>query len=123
MKKILLLVVCFMCYGCNTNVLFKEYSLYQRDKTINYPKDKLSLKFINDTTGLFINNCLSGESLSQRFIYSRINNNYLVIEKLSLLNSNLISLGKGDTIIVHKNKLFYFYKGNEKYLLSFRRVF
>lgn len=123
MKNILFLLIFFVCYSCNAHRLFKEYSLYHRDKTLNYPKDKILLKFMSDSTGLFMNESKNGTIFNQKFTCSNVNNNFLIIKELDQINHSLISLKQGDTIIVHKNKLHFFYNGDEKYLLSFKRHF
>ena len=111
------LFVFFGAFSCSTT---NEYKLYRRDKSINYPKEKLSVKLIDDTTGLFVNADEGREALNQKFSFTRVDK-FLVIESVNPSHQQLISLNQGDTIIVHKNRLHFFYDGDKKYLLSFRK--
>lgn len=120
-KTIAIIIIASFCSCSTTSKLFEKYTLYRRDKTINYPKEKLSFKFINDTTGLFINSYNGSEILSQKFSFSRIKNEYLIISHVNPINQSLISLKQGDTIIFYKKRLLFFYKSDKKYLLSFRK--
>jgi hypothetical protein len=123
MEKALLILIVSIFFSCNTSSkLFKEYSLYQRDKNINYPKEKLTIKFSSDSTGLFINRSNEGEEFQQSFSFLRVESDYLVIESITPENFSFISIKKGDTIVVTNKQLHFFYKGDQKYLLSFKRV-
>ncbi len=123
MKKVAYILLFFMAvfYSCNTSKLAKEYKLYQRDKTINYPKENLSIKLANDTTGLFVNNYESTKVFNQDFVFSKIKDDYLIIRNVSQSNPHLISFKQGDTIVLTKGRLLFFYNGDKKYLLSFKK--
>jgi hypothetical protein len=119
MRHIVYIFIFIGFLGCATT---KEYKLYRRDKSINYPKEKLTLKLISDTTGLFINADEGRETFNQKFIFARSNNDeYLIIEDVTPVSKNLISIKQGDTLVVHKNRMHFFYTGDKKYLLSFKR--
>lgn len=117
------LLVLSVLYSCSSSKLFDEYRLYHRDRTINYPKEILTLKFINDSTGIFINenNNQERERFNQTFTYSKVKSEYLIIKQLDQTNLYLISLKQGDTIVLDKNRLHFFYDGEKKYLLSFKK--
>lgn len=120
-KLISIFIVAAFC-SCNTaGRLFKDYTLYHRDKSINYPKENLTLRFNNDTTGLFINSNEGRETFNQSFAFSRVKNDYLIIEKVNPASLSLISLKQGDTIVLTKRRLLFFYNGDKKYLLSFKK--
>ena len=121
MKNIRYILIVFIFFSCVKTNLFKEYVLYRRDISINYPKEKLSLKFISDTTGLFINTNNKGDVIIQRFNFIKLNNDYLIVERVVPICNNLISLKPSDTIIIDKSHLHFFYIGDKKYLLSFKK--
>lgn len=104
--------------GCATT---GEYKLYRRDKTIDYPKEKVSLKLINDTTGIFTNAEAGRGAFNQKFSFDKVNGKYLVIRSVAPISNDFISLHQSDTIVAHKNRLHFFYNGEKKYLLSFKR--
>lgn len=118
MSNTIYLVIFITLFSCSTS---KEYKLYRRDKTINYPKEELTLSLINDTTGLFFNKYKDKEAFNQRFSFTKSSNKYLIIEDITPTSKWLISLNQGDTIVVHKNQLHFFYNGDKKYLLSFKK--
>jgi hypothetical protein len=105
-------------FSCTTT---KEYKLYRRDKSINYPNEDLTLRFINDTTGFFINEDKHNKTFNQKFNFDREYNKYLIIREVKPIDKNIISLNQGDTIVVYKNQLHFFYNGDKKYLLSFKK--
>tara|TARA_R110001592_G_scaffold211053_1_gene462739 strand:+ start:433 stop:786 length:354 start_codon:yes stop_codon:yes gene_type:complete len=107
--------------SCSTTEFPKNYALYKRDKNLNYPDEDLKIVLVNDTTGVFTNSKESFETLSQRFYFEKVNNEYLVVDNVSPIDDSSISLNKGDTIVVYKKRLHFFYHGNQKYLLSFKR--
>ncbi len=107
--------------GLLSCVSTQEYKLYRRDKTINYPREKLSLKLVNDSTGMFINVDEGRETFNQKFSFEKISDKYLVIESVDSISSNIISLKRNDTIVVHRKRLHFFYNGDKKYLLSFKK--
>ncbi len=117
MRYIVYIFLFFSLFSCSAS---KEYMLYRRDRSINYPKEKLSLRLINDTIGLFVNSDEGREPLNQKFSFKRADK-FLVIESVNPSDQNLISLNQGDTIIVHKNRLHFFYEGSKRYLLSFKK--
>ena len=121
MKKVLHIVIVFAVCSCNTNKLFTEYKLYHRDKYFNHPKEKLTIKLFNDTTGLFVNSDKGRETFNQKFTFSRVKSDYLIVEGLSQTDPHLISLKQGDTIILEKNRLHFTYTGDKKYFLSFKK--
>jgi hypothetical protein len=121
MKKILYIIVVLTISSCNSSKLFTEYELYRRDKYFDYPKEKLTIKLFNDTTGLFVNSDKGRESFIQEFTFSKIKSDYLIVEDLNIQNSHFISLNKGDTIILEKRRLHFIYNGDKKYFLSFKR--
>ena len=122
MRKVICIFTVATFCSCNTTgKLFKEYALYHRDKSINYPKENLTVKFVNDTSGLFINSDEGRKIFNQGFTFSRVKNDFLIIENVNQVSPNLISLKRGDTIIVDKKRLHFFYTGDKKYLLSFKR--
>jgi hypothetical protein len=103
--------------GCSTS---KEYKLYRRDKRLNYPAGKLRINIVNDTTGFFTSSDHKREILNQKFAFKK-SGNFLVIRDVSPSNPNVIALTQGDTIVVHKNRLLFFYRGDKKYLLYFKK--
>ena len=114
-----ILFTVFMFSQCNTH---EEYVLYNANKYFNYPNEKLKIVFINDTTGIFLNNYNINDTFNQQFNYVKTTN-FLKIKNINIENPNVISLKKGDTIIYHKNKLYYFYNGEKKYGLYFKKRF
>jgi hypothetical protein len=120
MKIAISIFVVFALFGCTSSKLFKEYELYRRDKTINYPSENLSLKFGSDSTGTFTNADNSRESFTQTFDFVKVNNDYLIVKNIAPTSQSLISLSKGDTIIIDKKRLHFFYNGDKKYFLSFK---
>ena len=122
MKKVLVILIVTTFLSCNTSKLFKEYTLYHRDKNINYPKETITVRFVSDTTGLFSNSDDGRDTFIQSFSFSRLKDDYLIIEAVDQINQNLISLKNGDTIVIAKKRLHFFYNGDKKYLLSFKRV-
>jgi hypothetical protein len=116
----LLLVLAFTV-SCSTSKLYREYKSYRRDKYFNYPEEKLTLKFNSDTTGEFINRKKNGEIVNQHFIFSRVNDDYLIIKKVDLQDIKNISFRQGDTIILAKRRLLFFYNGDKRYFLSFKK--
>lgn len=122
MKKVLLiLLVGFTLVSCGTSQLFKEYKLYNRDQYFNYPKAEIKIKFNNDTTGLLVNSDVGREPFMQGFIFSKVKDEFLIIEKVNKINNDLISFKPGDTVVVAKRRLYFFYAENKKYLLSFKK--
>ncbi len=119
MKKLIFLVIILLIYSCHTSKIYKEYSLYRRDKEIYYPEAHLTIKFEGDSTGLFINNAKNKEVFTQQFVFSK-ENNFIIIEDLDQTNPNVISLSLGDTIIAYNKRLHFFYEGEKKYFLSFK---
>ncbi len=119
-KRVLLLLLTAFC-SCSTSKLYNEYRLYHRDKSLNFPTDLLSIKIINDTTGIFINADKHTTRINQKFTFDKINNDYLIIKQLDQINPHLISLKMGDTIVMDKKRLHLFYNGEKKYLLSFKK--
>ncbi|HMI79163.1 MAG TPA: hypothetical protein VK484_10225 [Ferruginibacter sp.] len=123
MRKIIsIFIVAAFCSCKTTGKLFKEYILYHKDKNINYPKENLTVRFISDTTGLFINSDEGREIFNQSFAFSRVKNDYLIIGNVDQTSLSLISLKQGDTIVLAKRRLLFFYNGDKKYLLSFKRA-
>jgi len=121
MKKLICILIVFSFCNCNTNKLFKEYKLYRRDAYFNYPEEKLEFKFLDDTTGLFINNKKYREPIKQKFSFSRDDSNYLIVKSVDIHDLQNIGLKEGDTIILAKRHLLFFYSGARKYLLSFKK--
>ena len=121
MKKSFVILIVLIFSGCGSSKLYKEYSLYRRDKHINYPDEKLSIELLNDTTGLFFNKRKDKELFKQTFNYQKINSDYLVISDINPIDPNLLALNKGDTIVVDRSQLHFFYEGEKKYLLSFKK--
>ncbi len=114
-----IIVVLFFIVCANGCVLKKypvKYYLYKGDKNINFPKNKIEIFLIDDTTGVFKN-----DGFVQNFNYSFSNNSFLHISNLDTVNQNIISLSNNDTIILYKRKMLYFYNGEKKYLLYLRK--
>lgn len=122
MRNIAYLILVFIfIVSCRTTNLHKEYISYRRDKYFNYPDENLVLKFNSDTTGEFINKKKNGEIINQYFIFSRVKDDYLIIKKVDLQDIKNITFREGDTIVLAKRRLLFFYKGDKKYLLSFKK--
>ena len=121
MQKFYIILIILLSYSCNTSNLYKGYKLYRSDKSINYPKENLTIKFINDTTGWFINKKIGREKFIQTFYFSKKKNDYLIIEEVKQTDSNMISFKEGDTIVIDEKKLYYFYLNEENYFLSFKK--
>ncbi len=122
MRTILsLFIIAAFCSCKTTGKLYKEYEMYHRDISINYPKENLAIRFNSDTTGLFINTREGRICFNQSFAFSRVKSDYLIIRNVDQTNLNLISLKQGDTIVLDKRRLLYFYNGDKKYLLSFKK--
>jgi hypothetical protein len=117
MKPISYLFIILGIFSCST---IEVYKLYRSDKSRNHPKEELTLKLVNDTTGLFINSDVGRKALTQKFHFIR-RDGFLLVEDIMPENSRLISLQRGDTIIAHKNHLYFFYDGDKKFFLSFRK--
>lgn len=111
-------VLLLISLGCSTG---KEYKLYRRDKKINYPEERLVISLANDHKGSLINSKKGRERFVQEFIYRNDKNQFLIIESVNPTSEKFISLSAGDTIVQYKNQLHYFYKGERKYFLSFRK--
>ncbi|WP_414524355.1 hypothetical protein, partial [Umezakia ovalisporum] len=69
----------------------------------------------------FINGDVGREKFNQSFAFSRVKNDYLIIENVHPKSTSVISLKQGDTIVLDKKRLYYFYTGDKKFLLSFKR--
>jgi hypothetical protein len=121
MKSYIYILFAVVLVSCTARKLFTEYKLYRRDKTINYPPGKLTLKFNSDTTGEFINADGIREAFSQKFHFARVDDSYLIVQEVSPTSRNFISLKQGDTIIMDKKRLHFFYNGDKKYFLSFKK--
>jgi hypothetical protein len=122
MKRILcILLASFTFHGCYTDKLYRDYRLYKRDSHLNYPTEKLAIQLLNDTTGLFVNKQNEKEVFSQNFVFSKVKSDFLVVGKVRPVNRNFISLKAGDTIVIDKQRLHFFYNGDKKYLLSFKK--
>ena len=117
-----LIFVLVFTVSCKSAKLYKQYKSYLRDKYFNYPEEKLKLKFTSDTTGEFINKKKNGGVINQEFIFSRIKNDYLIIKKVNFENNKNISFKQGDTIVIAKRRLLFFYNGEKKYLLAFKKT-
>ncbi len=110
MRKVISIFIISAFCSCNTaGKLFKEYTLYHRDKSVNYPKENLTIRVISDTTGLFINTDEGREVFNQNFSFSRVKNDYLLIGNVDQTSLSLISLKQGDTIVLAKKRLLFFY--------------
>lgn len=72
------------------------------------------MHFNNDTTGKFINKNKNGKINNQHFIFSRVNAVYLIIKKADLQDIKNISFRRGDTIVLAKKRLLFFYNGDKK---------
>jgi len=120
-KAISIIIIAAFCSCNTTGKLFKEYTLYHRDRSINYPKENLTFQFISDTTGLFINSDEKRETFNQNFSFSRVKDDYLIVKIVNQTSPNLISLKQGDTIVLDKKRIHFFYTGDKKYLLSFKK--
>lgn len=121
MKRVICAFFLIGLFSCSTIEFPKKYALYQRDKSLNYPEEDLSIELINDTIGLFTNLNEGSEVFSQKFDFEKVNNDYLIIGNVSQINEDFISLSRGDTIVIDKKRLLFFYVKYKKYLLSFRR--
>lgn len=120
MKRIIYILISLLFFSCSTEKLYKEYSAYPRDKSLNFPKEKLTLQFVNDTLGLFINSNDNRKTYTQSFNFLK-KDNYLIIKDINTIDENEISFKKGDTLLMYKKKLHVFFKGKEKYFVSFRK--
>ncbi|WP_353165342.1 hypothetical protein [Empedobacter brevis] len=125
MRRILkITVIIFLAICANSCILKKypvSYSIYKGDKEINFPNNKIEILLMNDTTGVFKNYLNSDKAFVQKFNYNISDNAFLHISNLDTLNQNIISLSNNDTITVYKRKMLYFYNGEKKYLLYFRK--
>ena len=125
MKRILqILVLLFLLAStnsCSVNKYPVKYSIYKGDKEINFPKNKIEIALLNDTTGIFKNYLSSDTVFVQKFKYEISDSAFLLISSLDTLNQDIISLNNNDTITVYKRKMLYFYNGETKYLLYFRK--
>lgn len=117
-------VIIFLTVFANGCILKKypvKYSIYKGDKEISVPNNKIEIFLMNDTIGVFKNYLNSDEVFVQNFNYHISNNAFLHISSLDTVNRNIISLSNNDTITVYKRKMLYFYNGEKKYLLYFRK--
>jgi hypothetical protein len=107
--------------GCILKKYPVRYSIYKGDKEINFPNTKIEIFLMNDTTGVFKNHLKSDKIFIQKFNYDISNEAFLHISNLDTLNQNIISLSNNDTLTVYGRKMLYFYNGEKKYLLYFRK--
>ena len=110
--------------GCSTNKYPVKYSIYKGDKEIFFPKSKIEITLLNDTVGVFKNYYDSDIVIIQNFNYEISNDAFLLISNLDTINQSIISLNNNDTITIYHRKMLYFFDGDLKTLLYFRkRVF
>ena len=116
---LLFLLVCnLQCTQKNYPV---SYSIYKGDKEIDFPKSKIELSLLNDSSGVFKNSLESDSVFIQKFNYQISDDAFLHINHLDTTYSGVISLSVGDTITMYKKKMLYFYDGEKKYLLYFKK--
>lgn len=118
MRNICILLIFVSLSCCSPG---KEYKLYRRDRSINYPEEKLIITLTDDHKGSLTNSKKGRESFTQQFIYRNDKNEFLIIESVKPGTEELISLSAGDTITRYKNQLHFFYNGQRKYFLSFKK--
>ena len=94
--------------------------MYRADKKIYYPNNKINIQLLNDYSGIFQNNTNKKEFFLQKFNYVVADKYFLIINDLDTTYSNVISLSLNDTLIIYKNKM-YFYNAEKKYLLYFKK--
>ena len=126
MKRILQILVSLLLLlaginSCSVNKYPVKYSIYKGDKEIKFPKNKIEIVLLNDTTGIFKNYLSSDKVFVQNFNYEISDSAFLFISSLDTLNQDVISLNNNDTITIYKRKMLYFYNGETKYLLYFRK--
>lgn len=107
--------------SCSTNKYPVKYSIYKGDKEIFFPKDKIEITLLNDTVGVYKNYHNSDTIFIQNFNYEIVNDAFLLISNLDTLNQRIISLNNNDTITIYQRKMLFFYDGNVKALLYFRK--
>jgi hypothetical protein len=92
-----------LLFGCSRFVN-REYVLQKK-----YPTDvpPMNVKFLTDSTGLITN---EKDNSTQRFSFT-YRKHFMVI--ISTVESNFVSLQKGDTIVYHKDKLYLFDKSQK----------
>lgn len=117
----LLYIISLIGFSCNSSRLYTEYRLYRRDYFYPFPREKLTIQLFNDSTGLFVNKDKGREPFSQRFGFSEVKNVHLIVENLDQTDSHIISLKQGDTIILDGRRLHFIYRGDIKYILSFKK--
>jgi len=125
MKRILQITVIIILLACISGCAIKKYpvkyTIYKGDKEINFPNNKIEISLLNDTSGVFRNYFNSDKVFVQKFNYEIADSAFLLISSLDTLNQDIISLNNNDTITVYKRKMLYFYNGETKYLLYFRK--
>lgn len=126
MKRILkiIAIVFLLVYttsGCAIKRYPVRYSIYRGDKEINFPNSKIEISLLNDTSGVFKNYLNSDKVFIQKFNYEITDSAFLHVSNLDTLNLGIISLNNNDTITIYKRKMLYFYNGDTKYLLYFRK--
>ncbi len=125
MKRILQItvIIILLAYvsGCVTQKYPIKYAVYRGDKEINFPDNKIEISLLNDTSGVFRNYLNTDKVFVQNFNYEIADSAFLLISSLDTLNQDIISLNNNDTITIYKRKMLYFYKGERKYLLYFRK--
>jgi len=113
-------IILFCCFfSCNQKKLFKDYVLYHKYKDLYIPKDKLRIKFFNDSVGKFIN--LSDTTIFLQDFSFKYLEDYLLVTSVNQNQRGVISLKINDTIIHNRKKLYFMYKGQKNYLLTFKK--
>lgn len=125
MKEIIKITVFVFLLVCVNSCALKKYpvrySIYKGDKKINYPSSKIEIILLDETKGVLKNHLIKDSVFVQRFNYEISDNAFLHVYNLDTINRNVISLNKNDTITMYKRKMLYFYNGETKYLLYFRK--
>lgn len=111
----------FFLFGCKTNKYLYKYVTYESDAGFKLPSNKIELIFSNDSTAYFLNYLSKDDVFKQKFIYTISDTNFICIKRVDTINRNIVSLKVNDTIVNVKNKMYFLFRGEEKFLLYFKK--
>ena len=117
----LVMFVIFLLLGCKSNNFPYKYVTYESDEGFKLPSDKIEIIFSNDSTAYFLNYLSKNDVFKQKFIYTISDTNFICIKRVDTINRNIVSLKVNDTIVNVKNKMYFLFRGEEKFLLYFKK--
>ena len=115
------LLIGILLFGCKAKKYPYKYVTYMSDPKLKLPSDKIELFFTNDSTGYFLNYLSKDDVFKQEFIYNNSDINFVCIKRVDTINQNVVSLKPNDTIVYVKDKMYFLFRGEEKFLLYFKK--